>query len=105
MKVEKFEDLNVWQLSRTLIVEIYKITSNKNFKKDYGLSNQIQRASVSVLSNIDKEVSSMGYEVGDEEVTTEHQSNRAPEEKVATFASEPLNFSTIKQFFYKRSER
>ncbi|MCD6580031.1 four helix bundle protein [bacterium] len=52
MKVEKFEDLNVWQLSRTLIVEIYEITSNQNFKKDYGLGNQIQRASVSVLSNI-----------------------------------------------------
>ena len=52
MKAEKFEDLNVWQLSRKLVVEIYKITSNDGFKKDYGLGNQIQRASVSVLSNI-----------------------------------------------------
>ena len=52
MKAEKFEDLNVWQLSRKLVVEIYKISSNENFKKDYGLSSQIQRASVSVLSNI-----------------------------------------------------
>ncbi len=52
MKVERFEDLHVWQLSRKLVVEIYEVTSNDNFKKDYGLSSQIQRASVSVLSNI-----------------------------------------------------
>ena len=52
MKVERFEDLNVWQLSRELVVEIYEVTSNDNFKKDCGLSSQIQRASVSVLSNI-----------------------------------------------------
>ena len=52
MKVERFEDLNVWKLARELVVEIYKITSNDNFKKDFGLTNQIQRASVSVLSNI-----------------------------------------------------
>jgi len=52
MKAEKFEDLKVWNLSREMAVEIYKITSKNNFKKDFGLSNQIQRAGVSILSNI-----------------------------------------------------
>ena len=59
MKVEKFEDLEVWQFSRELVVEIYKITTTENFKRDFGLSNQIQRASVSVLSNIAE-----GFEYG-----------------------------------------
>ncbi|MCD6579725.1 four helix bundle protein [bacterium] len=83
MKAERFEDLNVWQLSRELVVEIYKIASNENFKKDYGLSSQIQRASVSVLSNIDKEVSSKVYEVGGEEKNIN--------------ATEPFNFLTFQQ--------
>ncbi|MCD6578787.1 four helix bundle protein [bacterium] len=52
MRVKKIEDLNVWQLAREMVVNIYRITKNKGFKNDFGLSNQIQRASVSVLSNI-----------------------------------------------------
>ena len=31
MKAKRFEDINVWQLSRELVVEIYKITLNYNF--------------------------------------------------------------------------
>ncbi len=47
--IERFEDLVCWQKARELVREVYK-----TFKdcKDYGFRDQIQRASVSVLSNI-----------------------------------------------------
>ncbi|MDR3627547.1 MAG: four helix bundle protein [Ignavibacteriaceae bacterium] len=49
MKIEKFEDLEVWKESMRLAVEIYEV-----FKmlSDYGFKDQVQRASVSVPSNI-----------------------------------------------------
>ncbi len=48
-KIEKFEDLLVWQEAMNLTEEIYKQLANC---KDYGFRDQIQRASVSVPSNI-----------------------------------------------------
>ncbi len=51
-KIEKFEDLIAWQKARMLTLEIYKITRHDNFAKDFGLRNQIQRAAVSIMSNI-----------------------------------------------------
>lgn len=47
-----FEDLPIWQEARLLTKEVYRITSEKNFARDQGLKSQIQRASVSVMSNI-----------------------------------------------------
>lgn len=51
-KIEKFEDLVAWQKARELTSEIYRITNQGEFAKDYGLRDQIRRASVSVMSNI-----------------------------------------------------
>lgn len=51
-KVERFEDLIAWQKARGLTRAIYEVTRNGDFAKDYGLSRQIQRAAVSVMSNI-----------------------------------------------------
>lgn len=50
--VTRFEDLIVWQEARVLVKLIYKITSNGAFAKDYGMRDQIQRAAVSVMTNI-----------------------------------------------------
>jgi four helix bundle protein len=50
--VERFEDLIAWQKARELTRAIYEITRQGAFAKDFGLSGQIQRASVSVMSNI-----------------------------------------------------
>jgi len=47
-----FEDLPVWKEAKDLAVQIYKITKEEKFKRDYGLSEQIRRAAVSVSSNI-----------------------------------------------------
>jgi four helix bundle protein len=50
--IERFEDLIAWQKARELTREIYKITREGIFAKDFGLSGQIQRAAVSIMSNV-----------------------------------------------------
>jgi len=47
-----FEELQIWQKARELVKTIYKLTLSAPFKKDYSLSDQIRRSSVSVMSNI-----------------------------------------------------
>jgi len=47
-----FKELKVWQQSKDLAVNIYKLTEAGAFIKDYGLKDQMRRASVSVPSNI-----------------------------------------------------
>jgi len=47
-----FQELKVWQLSKELAVSIYKITNEKKFKSDFGLTDQIRRAAISIPSNI-----------------------------------------------------
>jgi len=49
LKIQKFEDLNVWQVSMDLVTEIYQEFKNC---KDFGLKDQIQRSAVSIPSNI-----------------------------------------------------
>ncbi len=51
-KIERFEELFAWQKARELTRVIYQVTRQGSFAKDYGLANQIQRASVSVMSNV-----------------------------------------------------
>jgi four helix bundle protein len=52
MAGENFEKLEVWQLSRRLVNEIYDITVNDRLSKDYVLKDQIRRAAISIMSNI-----------------------------------------------------
>jgi four helix bundle protein len=52
MAVKQFEDLEVWQEARRLTQTIYRITKTERFSKDFALRDQIQRAAVSVMSNI-----------------------------------------------------
>jgi four helix bundle protein len=51
-RIERFEDLIAWQKARVLTKAIYQATQQGDFARDYGLSGQIQRASVSIMSNI-----------------------------------------------------
>jgi len=51
-RIDKFEDLIAWQKARKLTKEVYRISKRGAFAKDFGLSGQIQRASVSIMSNI-----------------------------------------------------
>lgn len=49
MKIERFEDVIAWQKARVLTVKIYTLFRES---KDFGFTNQIQRASVSIMNNI-----------------------------------------------------
>ncbi|MBK8022709.1 MAG: four helix bundle protein [Chloroflexi bacterium] len=49
---ERFEDLIAWQKARELTRNIYEITRRDAFRRDFGLSSQLQRAAVSIMSNI-----------------------------------------------------
>ena len=50
--ITRFEDIEAWKTARELTRKIYSLTEQGQFSKDFGLKNQIQRASVSVMSNI-----------------------------------------------------
>lgn len=50
--VEQFEDLEVWQSARKLTNLIYGYSDVGVFSRDFGLRDQMRRASVSVMSNI-----------------------------------------------------
>ena len=47
-----FEEINAWQNARVLVKDVYAMTRNGAFSHDYGLKDQIQRAAISVCSNI-----------------------------------------------------
>ena len=49
---KKFEDIDVWQLSRKLCEDIYKIINYEKFSKDYKLRDQINASSGSIMDNI-----------------------------------------------------
>jgi four helix bundle protein len=51
-KIEKIEELAVWQLAIELTNSIYKITNNNFFSKDFALRDQIRKSAISVPSNI-----------------------------------------------------
>jgi four helix bundle protein len=50
--VSRFEDLIAWQKARLLTRRIYEITKRTDMSRDFGLSGQMQRAAVSIMSNI-----------------------------------------------------
>lgn len=51
-RVEQFEDLSGWQKARVLTKAISRVSRTGDFSEDWGLRNQIQRAAVSIMSNI-----------------------------------------------------
>ena len=51
-KIERFEDFIAWQRARKLTADIYRVTSEGNFARDFGLKDQIRRAAVSSMSNL-----------------------------------------------------
>jgi len=51
-KIQRFEDLEARKIAREITKEVYRICKNDLFKHDFGLGNQICRASVSIMSNI-----------------------------------------------------
>jgi len=52
MVLKSFTEIESWKESRELVKIIYNLTSKEKYSKDFGLKDQIQRASVSIMSNI-----------------------------------------------------
>jgi four helix bundle protein len=51
-KIESFEDLRVWQKGIELVKQIYLLTAEGQLRTDFGLRDQLQRAAVSIPTNI-----------------------------------------------------
>ena len=52
MRIERFEDIEAWQLARELTCKIYGLTKKTKFARDFGLKRQIQDAAGSSMHNI-----------------------------------------------------
>jgi four helix bundle protein len=50
--IKNFEELIAWQKARELAGNVYKLTRQDKFSRDFGLRDQIQRAASSVMHNI-----------------------------------------------------
>jgi len=50
--IKRFEEIEAWQTARELTKLIYSFTGDGKLSRDFGLKDQIQRASVSIMSNI-----------------------------------------------------
>lgn len=59
--------LRVWQIAKEIAVKIYQLTKSKEFARDFGLRDQIQRSAVSVASNIAE-----GDELGSDKQSIRH---------------------------------
>ena len=51
-KVERFEHLIAWQKAKQLARGVYEATRQGQLAKDFGLAGQMQRAAVSIMSNV-----------------------------------------------------
>lgn len=52
MRLFSFEKLDVWKLGRQLTLDIYRISNTFPDEERFGLTSQIRRAAVSIISNI-----------------------------------------------------
>ncbi len=52
MRIERFEDIEAWQLARELARKVYNLTKKTKFARDFGLKGQIQNAAGSSMHNI-----------------------------------------------------
>jgi len=50
--ISRFEDIQAWQEAPQMVKMIYELTSLGALARDFGLRDQIQRASVSAMTNI-----------------------------------------------------
>ena len=93
--VQRFEDLLCWKKSRELVRDIYKAL---NTCKDYGFKDQIQRASVSVMSNIAE-----GFESGTKQEFLNYlyiAKGSAGEVRAQLYAAQDIGYVNIETFKY-----
>ena len=49
MLIERFEDIEAWQLARELARKVYDLTKKTKFARGFGLKGQIQNAAGSSM--------------------------------------------------------
>jgi four helix bundle protein len=49
---KKFEEIQAWQKARQVTSMVYELTVEGSFARDFGLRDQIRRASISIMANI-----------------------------------------------------
>ena len=52
MRIDRFEEIEAWQLARELTRKVYSLTKQQPFSEDYGLKDQIRKAAGSSMHNI-----------------------------------------------------
>ena len=51
-KIKAFEELKCWQEARVLVKDLFLFCQKDKMKKDYDISSQLRRASLSIMNNI-----------------------------------------------------
>src|SRR3989338_2785793 len=96
--IQRFEDLLCWQKSRALTREVYKALSAC---RDRGFTDQIQRASVSVMSNIAE-----GFESGTKQEFLNYlyiAKGSAGEVRAQLYAAQDIGYLNVEIFKYLKS--
>jgi len=96
--IKQFEDILCWQKSRMLTKEIYKAFE---YNKDRGFKDQIQRAAVSVMSNIAE-----GFESGTKQEFLNYlyiAKGSAGEVRAQLYAAYDIGYINIETFKYLKS--
>ena len=52
MPITRFEDIESWKLARELAMQVYQVSSEAAFSRDFSLRDQINRAAGSIMDNI-----------------------------------------------------
>jgi four helix bundle protein len=52
MKIERFEELEIWKEARNLTKRVFEITSTEPFHSDFKFRDQIRASSGSIMDNI-----------------------------------------------------
>ena len=96
MRINRFENIESWKRSRGLVNLVYKRNNEYPFNKDFGLRDQIQRASVSIMSNIAE-----GFDSGTNKSFINflnYAYRSASEVQSLLYVASDLKYISIKQF-------
>jgi four helix bundle protein len=52
MGVNRYEDLEIWQIARGLVREVYTVSDEGRFSHDFAMRDQMRRAALSTMLNI-----------------------------------------------------
>ena len=61
IKIKSFTQLNTWKEAHRLVLDIYRLTKNFPREEQFGLTNQVRRAVISITSNIAEGFSRNSY--------------------------------------------